>query len=201
VLTERISRIRDWTVNQFEISKEFERFQDIFGHQMKPDGVLTKPEEEIDPIYRGFLTAKGSIPLIMKLKANKPLSNKERQLVREEAYLNSLSGNYVLYPHPDRGTRVGITIDNIGPLNYITQNATNDTMLAYLSYWNNKTLRYKPSTSVIPIQYRDKPWIIFHFPEAQDASSNGARLYISTRPLESKDIDKKFSRISLQLGV
>ena len=96
------------------------------------------------------------VPIMAPTGPRKP-NSRERQRVREEAYLNSLSGNYV---HPEGGTRVGLTIEEDEASSYLSQNASNDNMIAFLTFWEKKTLRYKSSASIISIQLRERPWII-----------------------------------------
>jgi len=198
---ERLPSLINWAKYKIGWDKEVRKFDEFFPVISAPDGILTKPGEEIDPVLRRFITARGSFRLMRKFVDKKPLSEEELRRVREAAWSTSLNGNFILDPLPEGGTRAGITLQNNETLTYLSQNANNDSMLAFLSYWEKNHNRYKPSTSIKTIQEKDEPWILFDFPEAQDVPATITTLYIYTRPRDPKDINKKFSRISLLLVI
>lgn len=78
----------------------------------------------------------------------------------------------------------GITLENNEVLKYLSSNADQNTMVAFLSYVDIKYPRYKESSSVKTIQKDNEPWVIFDFPEPHKIPTIDTRLFIYTRPLD-----------------
>lgn len=202
MLAERLSTLKNWLKYELEWYEEVNWFNKFFVDTMSPNGVLTKPGEEIDPLHRGLITAKGSFNLMNKLVRGKTLSEEERERAREAVWITSLSGNYTLDQLTEReGVGVGITLENNEALKYLSSNADKGTTVAFLSYWDRKHYQYKESSSVKIIQKDNKSWVIFDFPEPYKMPTVDTKLFIYTSPLDITNINPRFSRLTLLLGV
>ena len=202
MLKERISSLRNWFKYELEWQKETDWFHEFFVGIECPNGVLTKPGEEIHPLQRGLITAVGSFGLMKKVVEGKTLSEEQRRRVREAAWLTSLSGNYTLEALPEReGVRVGITLENNEALKYLSSSANTGSIVVFLSYHDGRRYRYKESSSIKAVLDESSPGIIFDFFEPHEAPTRDVRLFIYTQPLDVKNINPKFSRIRLLLGI
>lgn len=200
MFAERFSSLRNRLKYELDWLKESNRFNKFFAGIEDPNGILTKAGEEIYPLHRGLITVRGSFRLMKKAVDGKTLSDEERKRVREAAWLTSLTGNYTLDPLPEGGIKVGITLESNEARSYLSNNANIDTMVAFLSYRDTKHFRFKESSSIKTVQQEDNSHIIFDFPGVNETPTVGTRLFVYTRPLDVKNIDPRFLRISLLLG-
>ena len=200
MLTERIGQVRSWLRQELAEQREFNRFYNFFRQMRLPDGILAKPGEEINPIVRGFVTAKGSLGLMSKVVEGKELSQKERKRVREAAWLKSLTGIYELQQLPNGGIETRILIENDEVMSYLSEHASKDTMVAFLNYRDEKCYRYIESQSVGVLQEDGVSRLTFAFPDIDRLPDENRAIYIYTRPIDSKKIDGRFIRLYFMLG-
>ena len=200
MLTERIGQVRSWLRQELAEQREFNRFYNFFRQMRLPDGILAKPGEEINPIVRGFVTAKGSLGLMSKVVEGKELSQKERKRVREAAWLKSLTGIYELQQLPNGEVETRILIENDEVMGYLSDHARKDTMVAFLSYMNEERCRYIESQSVGVLQEDGVLRLTFTFPDTRQVPDENRKIYIYTRPIDSKKIDGRFIRLYFMLG-
>jgi len=184
--------------NEVRWHKELYRFHRTFGYEIIPNGVLTKPGEEIHPLHRGLLTAGLPFSSIHKINKGENLPEEERRQVIEAAWL-SISGTYSLNLPPEGGVNVAITIDNNEALTYLTANADKNTMVASLNYRNKRHFRYEESKSIGVTKDENGTWLTYAFPKVQEDPTVDTSLYICTRPLDNNKVNAKFSRLNLLL--
>lgn len=193
-MLERAGRVKEWIKAVCAQTSEFNRLRVYFPRPTQENGVLTLPGQNIDPIYRGFITAKESLGLIRKLQKEKELSNKERKSVREAAWLISISGNY-RYNLTDEGMGIEIIIENPDASAYLCENT--GIMVAFLGFKGEKRHEYRKSTT---IKVGEKPSsIVFDFKQLKSIPMDYAHLYIHTRPVDENKVNKKFLRLNLLL--
>src|SRR3989344_2175028 len=200
MLTERIGQVRSWLRQELAQQKEFNRFHNFFRQMRLPDGVLVKPGEELNPIMRGFVTAKGSLGLMNKVIEWKELSQKERKRVREAAWLKSLTGTYKLQHLQEGVVETQILVENDEAMNYLSEHASKETMVAFLSYRDEKHYRYIESQSVGILQEDGVSRLTFIFPETGEVPDENREIYIYTRPIDNKKNDGRFLRLYFMLG-
>lgn len=200
MLTERIEQARSWLRQELAQQREFSRFHNFFKQMRLPDGVLAKPDEEVDPIMRGFVTAKGSLGLMSKVVEGKELSEKERKRVREAAWFKSLTGVYELQHLPEGVVETQILIENDLVMGYLSEHASKETMVAFLSYMDEKHYRHIESQSVGVLQEDGVSRLTFTFPDIVEVPDENRGIYIYTRPIDSKKIDGRFIRLYFMLG-
>ena len=200
MLTERIGQVRSWLRQELAQQKEFNRFHNFFRQMRLPDGVLAKPGEELNPIMRGFVTAKGSLGLMNKVIEGKELSQKERKRVREAAWLKSLTGTYKLQHLQEGVVETQILVENDEAMNYLSEHASKETMVAFLSYRDEKHYRYIESQSVGILQEDGVSRLTFIFPETGEVPDENREIYIYTRPIDNKKNDGRFLRLYFMLG-
>lgn len=198
MFTERILTFRDSIKYQIKWLKETNRLNRL-GLGVLPNGVLTKPGEEIHPLHRGIITAGLSFSSMRKIIKGEDFSEEERRKVREAAWLKSISGTYSLNFLPEGGVRVAITIHNNEALSYLTANATKDTMVAFLSYDDGRHFRYKECAGIEVVKDENDTWLTYSFPQVQEDPTKHTSLYIYTRPLDNNKINAKFLRLNLFL--
>lgn len=198
MFSEIIRTFRDLISPEVEWQKEINRFNRAFGFEINPNGVLTKPGEEIHPLHRGLITAGLSFSSRRKIIKGENLPEKERRQVREAAWLKSISGTYSLNLPPEGGVNVAITIDNNEALSYLTANADTNTMVAFLTYRDKRYYRYKESKRIGVIK-ENGTWLTYAFPQVQEDPTKHTSLCIYTRPLDDNKINAKFSRLNLLL--
>jgi len=202
MFTESIRTFRNLISHEVELYKEFDRFgrfDRVFSFKIDPDGVLTKPGEEIHTLHRRLITAGLSVSSKRKIIKGGNLTEKERRQVREAAWLKSISGTYSLNLPPEGGVNVAITIDNNEALSYLTANADKNTMVAFLSYRDKRHFRYKESESIGVIKDENGTWLTYAFPQIQEDPTRLTSLYIYTRPLDNNKVNANFSRLYLWL--
>lgn len=195
MITERVTRIREWVRQDREWRQEFRRFSQFFPHYMEPNGLLTKPEEEIDPLLRGFYTAKGSFGLMRKaIKEKGLLTEEERTRVREAAWLNSLSGTYEI-GGAENCLEVKVSLDRGDALSYLLVNiAEEGTTVAFLNTLCEKSTRYREATGLRV----EENSVTFSFPKV-DMGDGKPDLYVYTVPAQKENIKRELSRMRLIL--
>ena len=197
MLAERLSGLINRFKYQQERHKESMRFNEFFTGLEDPNGILTKTGKQIHPIHRGLITARGSFGLMKKVIQGKTLSEEECMRVRE-AGVTSLTGNYILEPLPERGVRVGITLENNKVSTYLARTANTNDMVAFLSYYDGKDYRDKEASSITACE-ENNPHIIFDFPGLTEVPKINIQLFIYSQLPDAKNIDPRFPRISLLL--
>lgn len=194
---ERISGIVNWLSYERNLYKELRKFNKFFLGNEKPNEVLTKNGEAINPLTLSLITAKDRVPIIINSLLGDPLPAEQQQRIRH-AILFSLTGNYDVNPLSEKeGIEVGITLENNDAQNYLSRNLNN--MVAFLRYWDGKREQHKESSAITISQGNDPPRIVLDFPQTNEALSRNNRLYIYTRPASIKDVDRRFTRIILFL--
>lgn len=200
MLTERIGQVKSWLRQELPQQREFKRFHSFFRQMRLPDGVLVKSGEEDDPIMRGLVTAKGSLGLMSKIVEGREFSEEERRRVREAAWLKSLTGKYELQHLQEGVVETRILIENDEVMGYLSEHASKDTMVAFLSYRNEKHRRYIESQSVGVSQEDGVSRLTFTFPDTGEVPDENREIHIYTRPIDNKKIDGRFLRLYLMLG-
>lgn len=180
-------------------TKEYNRFRRFFLPREKPNGILTKQGGKVSPLTRGLITAKNSFPIVKSFLLGDTLSEEEQQRIKH-AILFSFRGTYYINNLPEEiGTRVGITLENNDAHTYLSNN-TNST-LAFLDYFDGRSYRCKESSSIKTYRDNDDSRVVFDFPQIKDIPTTSSRLYIYTRPISAKNIDRRFTKMILLLGI
>lgn len=160
-------------------------------------GLLTKPEEDINPLMFGLLTAQGSLGLMLDFKRNKGrLSEEKAKRVRAAALLSPY-GKYNFQLGEQDMLWLKVAIDNIETHRYLAANI--DTMVAFLSFLDDeKRLRYKES-SCIKIEGQGNSSMAFKFPYVKQIPKNSVELYTYIKPVKGDRMSKRFGSLKLRL--
>lgn len=176
--------------------KEFERYNEFFLIQRNPDGILTKPEDAVSPLFKGIFTTERFFGIGNKILEKKRLNPDEAKEL-EESVVTSLSGIYEFQRNEEGELQVKIQLERFAAFRYLSENV--DVMKAFLNYADENGLyRCRQATKIYAQSEKDKPSIIFNFPQIEKDTCY-AMLNIHTRPIRNENVNTRYLRLKLQL--
>ena len=199
MIKEHIRAIGNWLREENESLRESKRFHQFFPIGIREyDGVLTKPQDEIDPLLKGVITAEGSFGIMDKLEKGKKLSEKERKRVREAAWITSLGGHYTFtLLEADESLIIDVSLDNDEASNYLVRNI--EGIVAFLFHKKGRQYRYNEAI-VKQFVNNGELSILFQFSQVTQIPEKTSDLYLYTPPIEPNiAADERFLRLNLLL--